>query len=340
MPLQVVREACARWLGKNLGAGKMGCKASRPQSVGQDQSADKGPLPKMLPAILVTVLEDSPYPVCAFDINALDQPIVYVNDVFLEKMEYKRSELLHTDGKLLQGSDTDASTVIYIQECIREGKTFMGRLLNYTKSGKPLWNYMLLLPLRNEKGSLTHYTSLSILVNKDDFQHATFSATELSQVADHIERQGGVPMLRLKASELLANAPQEPKAPTRASMDGAHRQGGRRASVLAGDLRKRLDSMLSEHNIQMAIINTCDGSNDYPLMYVSQHLIGETFMREIDLIGANLTFLIGKPTTLEEKESYQVGRGRISMWSGKMTGNARHPRDSDSATTTQRDMHA
>jgi hypothetical protein len=52
-------------------------------------------------------------------------------------------------SRFLQGKDTDRLTVKEMATTIAAGKVFLGRLLNYTKDGHPIWNYLLMQPLRN-----------------------------------------------------------------------------------------------------------------------------------------------------------------------------------------------
>lgn len=59
-------------------------------------------------------------------------------------------------SRFLQGKDTDRLTVREMSNAISAGKVFLGRLLNYTKCGRPIWNYLLMQPLRN-KGEWIQY---------------------------------------------------------------------------------------------------------------------------------------------------------------------------------------
>ena len=52
-------------------------------------------------------------------------------------------------SRFLQGKETDRLTVKSMSMAIQAGKVFLGRLLNYTKDGKRIWNYLLMQPLRN-----------------------------------------------------------------------------------------------------------------------------------------------------------------------------------------------
>uniref|UniRef100_A0A7S0RU02 PAS domain-containing protein n=1 Tax=Pyramimonas obovata TaxID=1411642 RepID=A0A7S0RU02_9CHLO len=290
----------------------MGCGQSTPEKAVTQSESQLTSTPTRLPEALEDVLEKSPYAMCASDVRCVDQPLVYVNDRLLDAYGYKRSDMLNYNCRFLQGPETDASTVRHIRQSIAEGKTFMGRLMNYTKEGTPLWNYLLLQPLRNADGVVTHYTSLSIMSVKDDYNTAQAAAKELSMLVDHIEDQG-VTMVKPESCSVSASSSfkNQPKAPTRASFDTAHRGEGRRASVLMQDLRGKLDYTLSRNEVLLAILGS---KEEIPVMYASQHLLGETFLRETELLGANLTFLLGKPTTPEEEAAYaeivtKIGQG-------------------------------
>lgn len=86
---------------------------------------------------------------------------VWANKPFMAMSEYELSEIIgKKPGSLLQGPDTDASTVAEIRDAIKARRTIRTELLNYTKRGHPYWIDLTITPVHNAKGELTHFMSI------------------------------------------------------------------------------------------------------------------------------------------------------------------------------------
>nr|AML78746.1 putative LOV domain-containing protein [Pyramimonas parkeae] len=266
--------------------------------------------PVPLPACLQKVLELSPYSMVAADVRHPKQPLVYVNDRFLEQTKYARSEILGTNCRFLQGADTDHETVVNIAKSVQGGHDYLGRILNFTKDGDKMWNYLLLQPLRNDEGVCTHFTALQIFVPFDNKQLIGESAKELSLVAEYVETKVGNKMssvMRISEEHETLNdfcpagrpSLTKPDAPSRASFETAHRPGRRRASILPSPTRHKLDTLLMMQNTMLVVVNVQQG-DALPIVYASVPMLEETWMQEEEVLGSNLTLLLGKPQNAEE----------------------------------------
>mmetsp|Transcript_22476 Transcript_22476/g.31258 ORF Transcript_22476/g.31258 Transcript_22476/m.31258 type:complete len:620 (-) Transcript_22476:249-2108(-) len=273
------------------------------------------PIPKTativkLPESLQKVLEMSPYSMVASDVRAPDQPLVFINDRFLQHTGYQRSEVLGVNCRFMQGMETDHSTVSHIRECVENGKEFLGRLVNYSKDGEPMWNYLLLQPLHDNQGVLTHYTALQIFVAMDDDVQKALVAKELAMVASYVEEKTGTAMSTssfkgVRASmDAMGGKKNQPKAPTRESFDTFHRDGEKRAEILVKELRDNLNKVTKTSKTMIMVIGTQDSG--YPVLYASQHLLEETWLAEEEVLGANLTFLFGQPKSPEEVAAFSA----------------------------------
>ena len=72
---------------------------------------------------------------------------------------------LKTHGsRFLQGPDTDKKEVVKIRDCVKNGKSYCGRLLNYKKDGTPFWNLLTVTPIKDDQGNTIKFIGyLSLL---------------------------------------------------------------------------------------------------------------------------------------------------------------------------------
>jgi CheY-like chemotaxis protein len=90
---------------------------------------------------------------------------LYVNQAFEQESEYSLKEVYGKNLKLLQGKNTNKEAVLYMRENFKKGETFVVDILNYTKTGTPFKNRLVLLPLIFSHG--TFYFGLQ--TNLDEF---------------------------------------------------------------------------------------------------------------------------------------------------------------------------
>jgi PAS domain S-box-containing protein len=66
----------------------------------------------------------------------------------------------HRPGHLLQGSETDATTIAELRAAIHQGESYKTEILNYTKGGRPYWTALDLEPVRDRTGRVLNYISV------------------------------------------------------------------------------------------------------------------------------------------------------------------------------------
>ena len=90
----------------------------------------------------------------------------WVNDAFTRHTGYALAEVLDQRlDALLPGPDTDPATVRHVRERLKRRKPFSVTILNYKKSGEPLWLAMDVTPVRNEAGAVTQFVALLQNIN-------------------------------------------------------------------------------------------------------------------------------------------------------------------------------
>ncbi|WP_380158978.1 SpoIIE family protein phosphatase [Kineococcus sp. R86509] len=88
-----------------------------------------------------------------------DNPLVWVNPAFERVTGYGR-EVLGTNCRFLQGPETDHDAVQRIRSALATGETITELLLNYRKDGTAFWNEVVISPVRNAEGRVTHFVGV------------------------------------------------------------------------------------------------------------------------------------------------------------------------------------
>ena len=89
-----------------------------------------------------------------------DMPILYTNAAFLSLTGYEESDVLGSDCRFLQGADTDPAAVRQIRYALDTGHFCRVTVLNYKKDGTSFWNDLVISPVRNTDGELTHFIGI------------------------------------------------------------------------------------------------------------------------------------------------------------------------------------
>ncbi|WP_235726692.1 SpoIIE family protein phosphatase [Methylocaldum szegediense] len=111
-------------------------------------------------------------------------PNIYVNPALSRITGYTREELLGRNLKILQGPETEEAAKEKIREALRQGSNCEVVLRNYRKDGTPFWNELLLSPVRDEQGIVTHY--IGIQTDVTERRRAEEERHEL-EIAKHIQ---------------------------------------------------------------------------------------------------------------------------------------------------------
>lgn len=112
-----------------------------------------------------------------------DNPLVYVNDAFLEITGYDRETVLGENCRFLQGPDTDADRVAALRRAIEEPAAATVELLNYRADGTPFWNEVSLTPVHGDDGTVTHFLGVQRDVTERKRREQAFAV--LNRVLRH-----------------------------------------------------------------------------------------------------------------------------------------------------------
>ncbi|CAE6246963.1 unnamed protein product [Arabidopsis arenosa] len=93
-------------------------------------------------------------------------PIVYASSGFFTMTGYSSKEIVGRNCRFLQGPDTDKNEVAKIRDCVKNGKSYCGRLLNYKKDGTPFWNLLTVTPIKDDQGNTIKFIGMQVEVSK------------------------------------------------------------------------------------------------------------------------------------------------------------------------------
>lgn len=88
------------------------------------------------------------------------QEIVYVNPAFTRLTGYPRETVIGRNPRFLQGQDTSPEARDALRECIARGVQGQQELINYRKDGSSYWVELSVVPVRDERGVLTHWIAV------------------------------------------------------------------------------------------------------------------------------------------------------------------------------------
>ena len=86
--------------------------------------------------------------------------IIYVNKAFTRMTGYEEHEVIGNTPRMLQGPETDPDVLSRLKRNLKNGRPFKGELLNYTKDGDPYWLEISIVPIRDDTGTVTHFTAI------------------------------------------------------------------------------------------------------------------------------------------------------------------------------------
>jgi len=132
-------------------------------------------------------MDEAPTGITMTDPSRADNPMIYVNDAFVEMTGYDREAALDRNCRFLQGPDTDSESVERLNEAIEAGEPATVTLKNYRKDGEPFWNRVSIAPLRDDDGEVARWVGF-----QEDVTEYRRYRRRLEQQNERLERFAGV----------------------------------------------------------------------------------------------------------------------------------------------------
>ncbi len=197
-------------------------------------------------------VEQTRMALCVTDPHRPGNPIVYVNQAFMEITGYSREESLGRNCKFLQGPETDPKAIERIRQTLEDREVRVIELLNYRKDGTTFVNSLHVGPIYDEEGTLTHFYGSQWDVSEviDNRARETVQRHVTAELQHRTRNLFGVfgALLRLTASEAVDKA------------------------ELVSELSSRLDAMVRAHEASIGPGGTATGPSDL-------HALAEAILR-------------------------------------------------------------
>ncbi|BCK88093.1 hypothetical protein MIZ01_1894 [Sideroxyarcus emersonii] len=111
-------------------------------------------------------------------ITDLDGTIEYVNESFVRKTGYDRSEIIGRNPRILHSGKTPSSTYEDLWKNLLAGNTWQGDFHNRRKDGSEYIEHAIISPIRQPDGHITHYVSV-----QEDITEKKRAEAEINRLA-------------------------------------------------------------------------------------------------------------------------------------------------------------
>ena len=140
-------------------------------SIASEATATEASVPAEMcpePAAWVTqLIEASPIASVISDPRLPDNPIICVNQPFIELTGYGVDEIVGRNCRFLSGPGTEPWVTERIRKGVRDHRPVLVEILNYKKSGQPFRNAVLIAPIYDERDELLYFLGSQIELNDD-----------------------------------------------------------------------------------------------------------------------------------------------------------------------------
>ena len=106
---------------------------------------------------MTRAVDEAPIGITLSDPSQEDNPLIYVNDHFVELTGYTRDEILGRNCRFLQGEQTDPRTIAELRRAIDRAEPISTEIRNYRADGAEYWNYLKIAPIRDADGAVLNY---------------------------------------------------------------------------------------------------------------------------------------------------------------------------------------
>lgn len=143
------------------------------------------------------------------DVRKKDGPIIYANAAFEKITGYSSAETVGRNCRFLQGTGRDEDKAARIRQAIVNGEHLQILLQNFRKDGTPFLNELILSPIFDSEGALTHM----IGVQNDVTQREALKADLAKKTEDLVAANEELTTLNTEKTRLLNIAAHDLRGP-------------------------------------------------------------------------------------------------------------------------------
>lgn len=131
-------------------------------------------------------IRHSPIATVVSDPRLEDNPLIAVNQAFLDLTGYEADEVLGRNCRFLRGADTETTQTARLRVAIDEKRSTLAELVNYKKDGSPFRNAVMIAPLFDDSGRLEYFVGSQIEVVADDESIAVVRQQEAARIVERL----------------------------------------------------------------------------------------------------------------------------------------------------------
>lgn len=135
------------------------------------------------------IIENAPITVAITDTQGT---IEYVNPYFCQSTGYAAEEVIGQNPRILKSAETPIETYKNLWNTLLAGQIWHGEFVNKRKNGELYWEAVLMVPIKNDAGTITHFAAIKEdisdlkTVQKDLSDQLAFTAQVLDEIPNPI----------------------------------------------------------------------------------------------------------------------------------------------------------
>ncbi|SOD96989.1 PAS domain S-box-containing protein/diguanylate cyclase (GGDEF) domain-containing protein [Caenispirillum bisanense] len=136
-------------------------------------------------------IEASSQGILIVDAAQPDMPIIYTNPAFTEITGFTPDEVMGQNCRFLQAGDSDQPGLAEIRAAIAERREGMAVIRNFRKDGTAFWNELMVAPVFDTRGQLTHYVGIQrdITLRRDAEEARDAAFAEARAANERLQRE-------------------------------------------------------------------------------------------------------------------------------------------------------
>lgn len=131
-------------------------------------------------------IRHSPIATVVSDPTIDDNPLVAVNEAFLQLTGYTEQEVLGRNCRFLRGPDTENVQTAKLRGAIFEKRATLAELINYRKDGSRFRNAVMIAPLFDEGGKIEYFVGSQIAVKNEEDSITTVRQEQSAAIVERL----------------------------------------------------------------------------------------------------------------------------------------------------------